>query len=616
MTVLDVPVLIVGGGGAGLTASMLLSKLGLKSLLISAQPATSILPKAHVLNQRSMEILTDLGVAERIYAVGTPPENMRATAWYAGFAGSQKNAGRLIARLNAWGGGGTDPHWVAASACLSTNLPQIRLEPLLKQRAEELAPDHILFGHELMDFEQTPDHVLARVRNHQSGQDYMVRATYVLACDGGRTVGAKLGIELEGARDVAKEVSVYMSADLSRWARDPDVLIRWIWLPETAALSVLVPMGPKHWGPNSEEWVFHMNYPNEDPRALDDGRVEADMRAALGIGDHPLTIHKISRWTLEGVLANEFRKDRIFLVGDAAHRHPPTGGLGLTSAIQDAHNLCWKIAAALQGQAGDELLDTYEAERRPATGRNVQRSLENAMNQFAAGLSLGFVHGGDPNANWASIDRFWSDEPSNAEFRRSALRLFATQSMEFNEHNVEVGFRYTSSAIIPDGTTAAESPDDIRIYVPDTRPGSPLPHAMLEDADSKRVALMHLVKPGRFLLIAGEEGGAWCAAALAVAKNFGIPLDAVRIGHVDGDYRDPMCAWARYRQISKAGAVLVRPDRVIAWRSMGASSSPVSDLETVLSKILGQKEQNQGEGPVYPDGFATPERIPVKMDVL
>src|SRR5262245_54066756 len=127
MSQTDVPVLIIGGGGAGLTASMLFSKLGIESLLVSALPTTSILPKAHVLNQRTMEILTDVGVADRIYAVGTPPEQMRATAWYAGFAGSEPNAGRLIARMECWGAGGHNPNWTAASACLSTNLPQIRL---------------------------------------------------------------------------------------------------------------------------------------------------------------------------------------------------------------------------------------------------------------------------------------------------------------------------------------------------------------------------------------------------------------------------------------------------------------------------------------------------------
>lgn len=588
MTHIETQVLIVGGGGAGLTASMLLSKLGVKSLLVSALPSTSILPKAHVLNQRAMEILTDVGVADRIYAVGTPLDNMRSTAWYAGFAGDQPNAGRMIGKMDCWGAGGRDPNWVAASALLSTNLPQIRLEPLLKQRAEELAPEGIRFGNELIDFEQAADHVLARVRDIASGETYTVRATYMLACDGGRTVGPKLGIELEGMRDLAKEVSIYMTADLSRWARDPDVLIRWIWLPETAALSVLVPMGPKHWGPQSEEWVFHLNYPHEDPRALDDSRVEADMRAALGIGDHPVTIHKISRWTLEGVLANSFRKGRVFMVGDAAHRHPPTGGLGLNSAIHDAHNVCWKIAAVLNGQAGDALLDTYEPERRSATGRNVQRSVENAMNQLASGLSLGMVREGDPKANWASVNRLWQDTEEGRAFRRTSLKLLSTQSMEFNEHNVEAGFRYDSAAVVPDGTAPTPTPDDIRIYVPDTRPGSPLPHAFLEDADGKRLALMDLFQPGRFLLIAGEEGQAWCDVARQVAKQFDVPIDAVRIGHADGDYRDPRSTWARYRQFSTQGAILVRPDRFVAWRSMGASTTGLQELGAAVRQVLGR----------------------------
>jgi len=584
----DVPVLIVGGGGAGLTASMLFSKLGIDSLLVSALPTTSILPKAHVLNQRTMEILTDVGVADRIYAVGTPPEQMRATAWYAGFAGSEPNAGRLIGRMECWGAGGLNPDWTAASPFLSTNLPQIRLEPLLKQRAEELAPGKIRFGHELVDFEQNADHVLAVIRDHQAQRTYEVRAKYMLGCDGGRRVGPKLGIELSGRRNLSNQVSLYVAADLSRWAGESDVLIRWVWLPDSGTMAVMVPMGPKHWGPKSEEWVIHIAYPPDDPRALDDRLVEQDMRAALGVGDHPMTIHKVSRWSLEGVLADQFRKDRVFLVGDAAHRHPPTGGLGLNSAIQDAHNLCWKIAAVLQGHADDRLLDSYEPERRAATGRNVQRSLENATNQFAVGASLGLVRDGDPKANWAQMNRFWGDTPADAEYRRNALRHMATQSMEFDEHNIEAGYRYESNAIVPDGTPRTATPDDIRIYVPDTRPGSPLPHAFVHDADNANISVMDLVKPGRFLLIAGEDGAAWCDAAAVLAKQTALPVDAVRIGHSDGDYRDPRSAWTRQRQITNAGAILVRPDRFIAWRSDGASQAPRRELEKALSTILGR----------------------------
>lgn len=197
MDPLHVPVLICGGGGAGLTASMLLSQLGVESLLVSALPTTSVLPKAHVLNQRAMEILTDVGVADAIYAHGTPAENMRHTAYYAGFAGADPVYGRQIARLESWGAGGLDPDWASASPCLQANLPQIRLEPILKARVEGLAPGRVRFHHELVDFATDAKGVTADVRDKDAGQTYRVRARYLLACDGGRTVGPRLGVKLE-----------------------------------------------------------------------------------------------------------------------------------------------------------------------------------------------------------------------------------------------------------------------------------------------------------------------------------------------------------------------------------------------------------------------------------
>ncbi|MBV8977168.1 MAG: FAD-dependent monooxygenase [Alphaproteobacteria bacterium] len=587
MTLEHIPVLIVGGGGAGLTASAALSRLGIESVLVNALPTTSVLPKAHVVNQRAMEVLRELGIAGAVYRQGTPPEHMRATAWYAGFGGNRRNAGRLIARMQSWGAGGQDPYWALASACPSTNLPQIRLEPIMRRRAEELAPGRVRFAHELTDFSNDSEGVTAVVDDKTKGTEYKIRAQYMLACDGGKTVGPKLGIALDGPRNLAREVSIHMSADLSRWCGDPDVLIRWIWHPETGSLGVLVPMGPDHWGPHSEEWVYHLNYPSDDPRALDDARVEADMRAALGIADHPVTIHCISRWALEGVVAARFREGRIFLAGDAAHRHPPTGGLGLNSAINDVHNLTWKLAAVIKGYAGADLLDSYEPERRAVAAQNVQRSVENALNQFGFREVLGLDPEAGAEANWKQLDRLFGEQPEDVAHRRKILRAIASQSMEFNEHNVEYGFSFSSNAIVSE-QTAMPAPDAVRVYTPSTRPGAPLPHADLEDADGVSRPLMDLVSPGHFLLIAGENGEQWCDAAKSVAKDLDVPLEAVRIGHIEGDYRDPRCAWLRQRGISDQGAVLVRPDRVVAWRSLEAVSNATSVLESVLLKILGR----------------------------
>lgn len=458
----------------------------------------------------------------------------------------------------------------------------------MKQQAEKLAPGRVRFGHELIDVVQEAQGVTATIKNLSDGTQYNVRARYVIACDGGRTVGPKLGIVLEGQRDLARAVSIHMTADLSGWARDSDVLLRWIWHAETAAMGVLVPMGPNHWGPQSEEWVYHLNYPFDDPRALDDTRVEADMRGNLGIGDYPIKIHRISRWALEGVVADRFRAGRVFVAGDAAHRHPPTGGLGLNSAIQDVHNLTWKLAAVLGGQAEESLLDSYEPERRTATANNVQRSVENALNTLSFGYQLGLNPEAGVDANWKQLQRLWSGRPEDADHRRAGLKVIASQSMEFNEHNVEYGYSYASSAIVMDDTVPPQPIDRIRVYTPSTRPGAPLPHAEVDDADGNRKPLMSLVKPGHFLLIAGEDGGAWCDAAKGVAKDLGISLDAVTIGHIEGDYRDHRSAWVRQREFSAQGAVLVRPDRVVAWRSMGAVQNPTAELATALSKILGR----------------------------
>lgn len=586
MADVETPILIVGGGGAGLTASMLLSQLGVDSYLVNSLPTTSQLPKAHILNQRAMEIMRDCGVSDAIYDIGTPPESFSYTAAYVGFAG-HPDAGRRIAKMECWGTGGKNETWTAASPLLSTNLPQIRLEPILRHQAEQLAPGRVQFHHELVALEQTTNGVIATILNKDTNETYHVSSTYVLACDGGRTVGNLLGIEMQGLRKAASQVSFHISTDFSQWNSDDDVLIRWVGMPHLGLQVVMVPMGPKTWGSRSEEWVVHLNYPYNDPRSLDDATVEQDLRDALGVADHPMTIHKISRWASEGIVAERFSDGRIFLCGDAAHRHPPTGGLGLTSGMHDVQNICWKLALVVQEKASEKLLTTYEVERRPVVERNVQRSLENAIQWGHTWRELGLS---DPakttEERWTHLSKLWSSDPADSDFKTLARDLFAHHSMEFQEQNVEYGYTYKSSAVVPDGTDALPNPDDIRLYISDTRPGHPLPHAWVEKTIGSKISTVDLVAPNAFLLIAGEEGNNWCEAAVDIATALGVPLKTIRIGHTSGDYLDVNLSWLKQRRFSSSGAILVRPDRFVAWRAFEATSNPRETLQAVFHSIL------------------------------
>lgn len=583
-----VPVLIVGGGGAGLTASMYLSTLGIDSILVTMLPHTSVLPKAHVLNQRAMEIFTEVGVAPEIYQRTTPAENMRATAWYAGLTGAHDGYGRRLGRLEVWGGGYTDPDYVAASPCRTCNLPQIRLEPVLRDHAEKLNPGNVRFHHELTALTQDADGVTATIMDRDSDTEYRVRADYVIAADGGRTIGKMLGVGMSGPRDIMNMVSVHFSADLSQWAKDDDVLIRWLVNPDFGgswASGVLVAMGPERWGPRSEEWVIHLQYATDDTDALKQDKVLERMRATLGIPDFNPFIHKISTWVMEGVISDKFRDGRVFFAGDAAHRHPPTGGLGLTSAIHDVYNLGWKLAAVLRGKAGDALLDTYEAERKPVDQANIDNAIANAMNHFTIDQALNLSPEKSPEENWAELRPLWEDLPESQAKRHALNKAIGSQTMEFRHHNVEFGYTYHSTAVVDDGSPAYVPLDPVRLYEPSTKPGHPMPHAFVE-REGKRIPLSALVHGGKFLLLAGEDGGAWVEAANKLAAKRDLPLFAATVGVLNSELVDVRCAWLKHREFSAGGAVLVRPDRYIAFRAMTAVDDPYAALEAALSQVL------------------------------
>jgi 2,4-dichlorophenol 6-monooxygenase len=598
---LRVPVLIVGGGGAGLTSSILLSRLGIDSLLISRYAETSQMPKAHILNQRTMEIFSDAGVAPRILARGTPPENMRGVGWYIGATSSdpaqQDGCGRRLAFAEGWGGGYTDPDYIAASPCAAANLPLIRLEPILKEYAAESPQATVRFHHELVGMEQDADGVTASVLNRDTGEVYVVHSAYLLGADGGRTVGELAGIGMNGMTNLRHVVNVHLSADLSGYFDDSEVFIRWIFNPDYPEYldygCVLISVGPDEWGAKSDEWVAVLPYAFDDPDANDRDKVLARVEGAIGLPGLAPTVHKISKWVMEHQLADTFRAGRVFLLGDAAHRHPPTGGLGLNCAVHDAHNLCWKIAAVLGGRAGDGLLDTYDEERRPAAAATIDAAVSAATNMGSVVTALGLSPQRTAAENWASLRPLWTDQPDSDERRHRLTQAVATHSAEFHQLGIDYGYSYRSASIIEDGTPEPVRIDPVRIYQPGTRPGQPLPHAWVEHA-GQRVAIGSLADNGHFVLIAGEDGLPWVDAARQLAAEWNLPIRAVRVGFGNVEYIDVRCAWLKNRAITSTGAVLVRPDRFVAWRALAAAADPKATLADALDQILNSPDATSG----------------------
>jgi len=585
---IEVPVLIVGGGVAGLSCSMILAKLGVESRLVTYFPGTSPQPKAHIINQRSMEIFTELGVADAIYKVSTPPHTMKYAGWYAGVGGKSPYHGREIGRVEAWGAAGDDPDYPAASACRPANYPQMYLEPIIKAHAEQMAPGCLHYYQELVDFAQDDEGVTAVVRNRADDELYEVRCRYMLAADGGKTVGPKLGIEMQASGKPMRMSSVHFAADLSPWMGGSDVLTRFLINPDFGgswASGVLLPEGPTRWGNQSEEWVYHSRYTFSDTEPLDHEKVLARMHEVLGIPDLKVDVHHVSEWVMGGFLASRYREGRVFLVGDACKKHPPTGGLGLNSAVQDAYNLCWKLALVLRNAAGEALLDSYETERRPVAERNVAVALGNAMQHFLIDAAIGLSDDKSPEENWDCLRRVWDDSPESEPLRVAVANAIAKQRIGFRHHNVEFGYTYAQGAIVDDGSPAAEPIDPILLYQPSTRPGHPVPHAMLSRL-GQLTPISSFVEGGSFVLLAGEEGQAWVDAAQTVAATLGVPIRALRVGLYDGDYIDMRGAWARHRGTGPRGAVLVRPDRYVAFRAEDAVDEPERHLKDVLRRIL------------------------------
>jgi 2,4-dichlorophenol 6-monooxygenase len=572
-----VPALIVGGGGGGLATSIFLSNLGIESLLVERHAAPGRMPKARSLNQRTMEIFRQHGVADEIYRLALPLKHISRVRWCTSLAGDGALERKTFFPLDSFGGESLTAY-AEDSPCESTLYPQVRLEPLLRAQAELRAPGRVRYGHELSDLRQAPDGVLATVLDRAAGASYTVRADYVLGADGGKTVGPMIGATMSGPTDMVHVVTVYFRADLSQWWDDDHAMTTWFANPEglgSWGSGVLGQLGPTRFGRHSEEWMFHFSFRPDDPARFDEQSLVPRMRELLKLPDLNPEILQIGHWVVEGVVVDRYRSGRVFLGGDAAHRHPPTTGLGLNSAVQDAHNLAWKLAAVLKGRARDRLLDTYESERRPVAERNVAWALLTFNNHQFTDVAIGLVRG-NPELSRQNFTALFADTDDGRSRRARLHEVMQVHRMEFQAHDLEIGYFYHDGAMVPDGTEPPPRDPMGGRYVPTTRPGHRLPHAWIEH-EGKRISTHDLIGPDAFALFVRCGGEQWLAAAARAASTVQLPLSTVMVDDA---------AWQALCEIGADGAILVRPDQHVAWRAAAAHATPERALSEALKRVL------------------------------
>jgi len=567
-------VLVVGAGPAGLTMSALLAKYGIDAITVTQYPSTANSPRAHITNQRAMEVMRDLGAEERVKNVSLPNDAMRNNVWATSFSGTE------IARLEAWGSGEQRRQdYRNASPCTPRNVPQHILEPEILGHAKDLGAE-IWFNSKLVDISQNDDEVTAVVRDRNTEGETTIRARYVVGADGGRsTVAEQLGFEFEGDTGLGAALNIWLEADLTKYCQHRPGVLYWMAQP-----------GNDYWVGSGTwinvkpftEWVLLCMYdPAEGEPDLSDEALIARAQQTIGDPDVEVRIKAASTWQINRVVATSYQRGRAFLAGDAAHRHAPANGLGTNTSIQDSYNLAWKLAMVVNDQADESLLETYDTERQPVGERVVNRAWKSVQGMGVISQALGFKPGQSSEEGWASLDALFSAADGAAERRRRLARAIDLQNYQFNAHGMDMGQYYNSAAVIDGTTTPADtSLDQDLYYIPSTAPGAVIPHAWIQRG-TEQISTLDLVGHGRFTLLTGIDDTAWRHAAEEVADELGINLVIEQVGtRCKND--DVLNTWTKLRGVSDSGALLVRPDRHIAWRIEHVPEDPAVALRDTL----------------------------------
>src|ERR1700724_2662956 len=435
---LDIPVLISGGGPVGLTASLLLSQHGVRSLLVERHPATPLTPKARGINARTMEIFRQCGIDTAIRDAGLAEGRLGLIVW------TETLAGKEIERRVP---GRATPKNMAVTPVKNCLCAQDDLEPVIRRFAEAAGPGTLRFNTELTSFSQRPGAVTGTLTDRTTGVETPFTARYLIAAEGAQSrVRRALGVNMVGEEKVYDSVNILFRADLTRWVQHRPAALYFVEQEDLRATFLTIN--------GTDRWGFLIHGPKQygwRPQDFAPDFCAELIRKAVGVADLDVAVLGVSPWEASAIVADRYRVGDVFLAGDAAHEMPPTGGFGLNTGVQDVHNLAWKIAAVLRGKADDALLDSYHDERQPLAEITTKNALENAMSMGRSGRQSGVL----------------------------------PRQQFLNEQGLIFGVTYESMAVVPDGTPAVAIDDPVTEYAPSARPGSRAPQVRLTRGDEQ-----------------------------------------------------------------------------------------------------------------------------------
>jgi 2-polyprenyl-6-methoxyphenol hydroxylase-like FAD-dependent oxidoreductase len=556
MNRIEVPYLVVGAGPVGMMGAILLAREGRRALVLERRAGLQRAPAAHVVNARTFEICRQAGIdMGAIARAAQDPADAGHAVFVTRLNGEE--VGRLAFEQQG-------EHCLRHTPTPLRNLSQHRFEPILARAIQALPDAEIRYGQEWESAQQDEAGVRSTVRDLDTGESYEVRSRFLVAADGaGSCIRKSLGIEMDGPPRIQSFLMIHFEADLRRFVKDRPGVLHWILDPEIGGTLVAHDL--------DREWVYmHAFEPDREAEDdYDDARCRALVLRAIG-EEAPIRILHRGSWTMSAQVARRMRDGRIFLAGDAAHRFPPTGGLGLNTGVQDVHGLVWKLGAVEDGWASEGLLDSYEIERLPVARHNAEQSLRNATKLLQIPQALGVV--AEPST--ARMAATLADPAG----RRRVEEAIADQAEHFDMLGLQLGTVYTEGALAPDGSPPPALANPVRQYEASSRPGARLPHAWLEQRGARISSLDWIEAKGLTLLSQGAHED-W---AKAIEGIVGVPLRHVCVGD---DAIDPDGHWAEVCGLEPGGALLVRPDQHVAWRVRALPPDPGAALREALAAL-------------------------------